>query len=360
METANDTNPTLGMTMKTELNVQDILTGNGLRATPHRCRVLDAITRSSRPVSAREVLDAMDTESGINRVTVYRILDVLVENQVVERISSADRSFRYGLSAHIHQRPHAHFYCMNCGNMQCLEEVNLDQLPFGGELVAGPKPIFGDIADQRVGNGLNDRFAACNGDGVCEGHKTSWDEGLICLYDQLVDSLPLAARRIKEILLGDSGRVHRRETRLGRRHGRMGALSRSAALTRLRLTPKPPSPARRERGEGGVRGVVRRGRPGLDLARHTQERGSPVRDQAYANSLPRKGARRAGEGRNLRDTAGCEPADAIVLLWAIARPLSQRLSQDSLLKKSERLDKKDTRPRRLQGLQTRWRAACHR
>jgi Fur family ferric uptake transcriptional regulator len=116
--------------MNTDLNVQDLLTENGLRATPHRCRVLETITRSPRPVSAREILDALDPESGINRVTVYRILDVLVEKQVVERISSADRSFRYGLSSHIHQRPHAHFYCMNCGNMQCLEEVNLDQLPF--------------------------------------------------------------------------------------------------------------------------------------------------------------------------------------------------------------------------------------
>ena len=130
METAVNTGPILGISMDTDLNVRDILTGNGLRATPHRCRVLEAITRSHRPVSAREVQDAIDPESGINRVTVYRILDVLVENQVLERISSADRSFRYGLSSHIHQRPHAHFYCMNCGNMQCLEEVHLEQLPF--------------------------------------------------------------------------------------------------------------------------------------------------------------------------------------------------------------------------------------
>lgn len=114
---------------KTNLNVQNILTENGLRATPHRCRVLDIIVQSPRPVSAREVQDALGAESGINRVTIYRILDLLVENKVVERISSADRSFRYGLSAHIHHRPHAHFYCMNCGNMQCLDEVNLDQLP---------------------------------------------------------------------------------------------------------------------------------------------------------------------------------------------------------------------------------------
>jgi Fur family ferric uptake transcriptional regulator len=117
------------MTMESTLKVKDLLTEHGLRPTPHRCRVLEAITHSPRPVSAREVLDTVAPQCGMNRVTVYRILDILVENRLLERISSADRSFRYGLSAHIHQRPHAHFYCMNCGHMQCLEEVSLDQLP---------------------------------------------------------------------------------------------------------------------------------------------------------------------------------------------------------------------------------------
>ena len=67
----------------------------------------------------------------VNRVTVYRILDLLVGNRLVERISAGDRSFRYGLAPNANHQPHSHFYCVECGEMECLrpEHISLDTEP---------------------------------------------------------------------------------------------------------------------------------------------------------------------------------------------------------------------------------------
>jgi Fur family ferric uptake transcriptional regulator len=56
----------------------------------------------------------------------------LVENKLVERISAGDRSFRYGLAPNVNHQAHSHFYCVQCGLMECLspEHINLEMEPF--------------------------------------------------------------------------------------------------------------------------------------------------------------------------------------------------------------------------------------
>ena len=53
-------------------------------------------------------------------MTVYRILDLLVERGIVERISTGGRAFYYDLPPNDHHKPHPHFYCKICGQMDCL------------------------------------------------------------------------------------------------------------------------------------------------------------------------------------------------------------------------------------------------
>ncbi|MEW5724030.1 MAG: transcriptional repressor [Thermodesulfobacteriota bacterium] len=108
----------------------------GVSATPHRLAVVAVVARSGRPVRAIEVLESLRSETSINRVTVYRILDLLVEKRVLERLSAGDRSFRYGLAPGVHRRPHAHFYCQTCGAMECLslEAADLVGLPLTSRL----------------------------------------------------------------------------------------------------------------------------------------------------------------------------------------------------------------------------------
>ena len=53
-------------------------------------------------------------------------LDLLVEHGIVERISTGGRAFYYGLAPNDYHKPHPHFYCKNCGQMDCLSPKSLN------------------------------------------------------------------------------------------------------------------------------------------------------------------------------------------------------------------------------------------
>lgn len=108
-----------------------LLQNSGLGQTANRLKVLEIIGSSTHPLSAQEIIERFNRTQVVNRVTVYRILDLLVGKKLVERISSGDRSFRYGLAPNVNHRAHSHFYCVECGLMECLspEHISLEMEP---------------------------------------------------------------------------------------------------------------------------------------------------------------------------------------------------------------------------------------
>ena len=112
-------------------NYPRLLEQAGLTATDNRLMVLEVIGANTSPLNVREIFDTLNRRSNINRVTIYRILDLLVENGIVDRLSGGGRSFYYGLAPNEHHHPHPHFYCKSCGNMECLnpESLPLDMAP---------------------------------------------------------------------------------------------------------------------------------------------------------------------------------------------------------------------------------------
>ncbi len=101
-------------------NYKQLLSSANLDATEKRLQVLEVIGNNSYPLSASNIHDTLDRNKSINRVTVYRILDLLVKSQIVDRISTGGRSAYYGLAPNDHHQAHPHFYCKSCGQMDCL------------------------------------------------------------------------------------------------------------------------------------------------------------------------------------------------------------------------------------------------
>lgn len=108
-----------------QCNYVDWLQSCGLAANENRLMILEVIGSNNCPLSAQEIYETLQRSRTINRVTVYRILDLLVEHNLVERLSGGGRSFFYGLAPNDNHRPHPHFYCRSCGSMQCLSPESL-------------------------------------------------------------------------------------------------------------------------------------------------------------------------------------------------------------------------------------------
>ena len=114
----------------------------GIRKTKKRSLILDIIAESSEPLTHPEIQDIIEQRYPLipmNRVTIYRILDLLVGNGLLNRISSPDHTDRYCLGESRKHPGHAHFYCTVCKQMQCVgtEEISWNlkvKKGFGGRI----------------------------------------------------------------------------------------------------------------------------------------------------------------------------------------------------------------------------------
>ena len=76
--------------------IKDKLVEKGLKVTPQRIAILEAIYFLNNHPSAEMIMDYIkDTHPGIASATVYKVLETLVENQLVKRVKTEKDSMRY-------------------------------------------------------------------------------------------------------------------------------------------------------------------------------------------------------------------------------------------------------------------------
>ena len=108
-----------------QCDYSELMASVGLDSTENRLRVLEVVGENAFPLAASEIFNTINRTQSINRVTVYRILDLLVEKNIVDRISTGGRAAYYGLAPNEHHKAHPHFYCKCCGQMDCLSPESL-------------------------------------------------------------------------------------------------------------------------------------------------------------------------------------------------------------------------------------------
>lgn len=133
-------------------NYPEMLESRGITPTPLRVAVFSSIGDADRPLAAVEIMASVRSRMSINKVTFYRIIDLLVNKGLVRRLSAGDRAFRYGMGETLHHPHHPHFVCIRCGAMECLGP---EMLP------AGIKNL--QTGDKRIIKRVDVRF-----EGICE------------------------------------------------------------------------------------------------------------------------------------------------------------------------------------------------
>ncbi|XVX19727.1 Fur family transcriptional regulator [Actinomycetota bacterium] len=92
------------------------LAARGMRLTPQRARVLDAVERLVH-ATPDEIADAVARDGGepLTPSTVYRSLDALAEIGVVDHTHLDHGAPSYHLADHV---DHVHLVCRGCGKVQ--------------------------------------------------------------------------------------------------------------------------------------------------------------------------------------------------------------------------------------------------
>jgi len=85
----------------------------GYRITPQRELIIEALAHSGQHVTAEEIYTQVhERNRAINVATVYRTLDLLVENGLACRAGLEDGCVVYAAVDH---GPHIHLTCRSCG-----------------------------------------------------------------------------------------------------------------------------------------------------------------------------------------------------------------------------------------------------
>jgi Fur family ferric uptake transcriptional regulator len=121
-------------------NAELIFQQAGLKSTASRLEVTSILAKNNYPLTHQDLLKQLP--DSFDRVTLYRVLDWLLQNNIIHRIAGEDRAWRFQLNVSstnniqysektavltankaVNQHSHAHFQCGECGKIFCLDNV---------------------------------------------------------------------------------------------------------------------------------------------------------------------------------------------------------------------------------------------
>lgn len=92
----------------------------GGKVTQPRLVVFVALLDSRQALNHGDVRELLPD---LDRVSLYRTLDWLLQHELVYRMTGEDGQQRYGASIQVEQHHHPHFSCVDCGATSCLPAV---------------------------------------------------------------------------------------------------------------------------------------------------------------------------------------------------------------------------------------------
>ncbi|REK17418.1 MAG: transcriptional repressor [Planctomycetota bacterium] len=132
------------MSRRKTTDLRSLIREKGLRATPARVAVCEVLERATSPLTHADVAKLLDAR-GTDQTTVFRNLNDLVEVNLVRRLEVGDHVYRFEwCGATAPNTGHAHFMCVDCGEVSCLEDLQPSQPT---AVARASKKLIGDITE---------------------------------------------------------------------------------------------------------------------------------------------------------------------------------------------------------------------
>lgn len=106
-------------------NITSIFKEKKLKLTPQRLAVYKYLMNTKEHPSAETIYKAIQPEyPTMSLATVYKALKTLAEVGLIQEINVGEGNFRYDGMVN----PHPHIQCVNCGKVEDLDSLCLDNL----------------------------------------------------------------------------------------------------------------------------------------------------------------------------------------------------------------------------------------
>jgi len=110
--------------MKEYNELKDSLNKKGLKVTPQRIAVIEAVLKLNHP-SADQILDYVHQNyPGVATGTAYHILESFVEKELIRKVKTDKGSMRYDAI----MESHHHLYCSECDKIEDYYDEELNKI----------------------------------------------------------------------------------------------------------------------------------------------------------------------------------------------------------------------------------------
>ena len=107
------------------IEIRNKISEKGLKVTPQRMRVLEAIYKLDNHPTADNIIEYIrKTDPNVGSGTVYKVLETLVEKNLINKVKTERDAMRYDGTLENHH----HLYCVECDYIEDFANEKLDAL----------------------------------------------------------------------------------------------------------------------------------------------------------------------------------------------------------------------------------------
>lgn len=106
-------------------NCEEELKQAALQITPARLAAMRLFESQENPLDAQYLIDHLQKKLGVDRVTVFRILNTFVEKGLLRKLEFGEGKARYELAKTI---DHHHLLCENCGRIEDITDTIIPKM----------------------------------------------------------------------------------------------------------------------------------------------------------------------------------------------------------------------------------------
>ena len=100
----------------------------GISKTAQRLAVLNILLTATKPLNASNIRQSLKTKSGVDKVTVYRILSILKKRGIIREVASSGGVGYFEMITSEYSM-HPHFNCRKCGTLTCMTPQPFIKMP---------------------------------------------------------------------------------------------------------------------------------------------------------------------------------------------------------------------------------------
>ncbi|MBI1397402.1 MAG: transcriptional repressor [Betaproteobacteria bacterium] len=117
------------MAVNYRVAAEEMIRSTGARVTNARIEILATLLKAEGALTHSDIESRLAQASGIDRVTVYRVLEWLTEQRLAHKIPGDDRVWRFNVVGTGNEHNHAHFKCTCCNRVICLDDLGRGWTP---------------------------------------------------------------------------------------------------------------------------------------------------------------------------------------------------------------------------------------